>query len=47
MAGALTLEALFTLLNWLGFPQSIRDAAQGLIIIGAAAFAVYSSRKSG
>jgi len=47
MAGALTLEALFTLLNWLGFPQSIRDAAQGLIIIGAAAFAVYSSRRSG
>jgi ribose transport system permease protein len=47
MAGALTLEALFTLLNLLGFPQSIRDAAQGLIIIGAAAFAVYSSRRSG
>jgi ribose transport system permease protein len=47
MAGALTLEALFTLLNLLGFPQSIRDAAQGLIIIGAAAFAVLSSRRSG
>jgi ribose transport system permease protein len=47
MAGALTLEALFTLLNLLGFPQSIRDAAQGLIIIGAAGFAVYSSRRSG
>jgi ribose transport system permease protein len=47
MAGALALEALFTLLNLMGFPQSIRDAAQGLIIIGAAAFAVYSSRRSG
>ena len=47
MAGALTLEALFTLLNLMGFPQSIRDAAQGVIIIGAAAFAVYSSRRTG
>jgi len=47
IAGALTLEALFTLLNWLGLPQSIRDAAQGLIIIAAAAFAAYSSRRSG
>ena len=37
MAGALTLEALFTLLNLLGLPKPLRDAVQGLIIIGAVA----------
>jgi ribose transport system permease protein len=46
MGGALTLEALFNLLNLLGLPKPYRDAVQGLIIIGAAAYGAYSSRKS-
>ncbi len=43
--GALTLEALFSLLNLLGLPKPYRDAVQGLIIIGAVAYAAISSRK--
>ena len=39
MAGALALELLFTLLNLLGLPKPLRDAVQGLIIIGAVAYA--------
>ncbi|GAB3161879.1 ABC transporter permease [Myceligenerans halotolerans] len=39
MAGALTLEALFTLFNQLSLPSSIRPAVQGLIIIAAVAYA--------
>lgn len=35
--GALTLYALFTLLNLIGFPEPLRVAVQGLILIGAAA----------
>ena len=35
--GALSLFALFTLLNLLGLPQPIRDTAQGLILIAAVA----------
>ena len=46
MAGALTLEALFTLLNLLGLPKPLRDAVQGLIIIGAVAYAAYRLRRS-
>jgi ribose transport system permease protein len=46
MAGALTLEALFTLLNLLGLPKPLRDAVQGLIIIGAVAFAAYRLRRA-
>jgi ribose transport system permease protein len=45
--GALTLEALFTLLNLLGLPTPARFAAQGLIIIGAVVLASYRQRKSG
>ncbi|MCC6314894.1 MAG: ABC transporter permease [Thermomicrobiales bacterium] len=45
MAGALTLEALFTLLNLLGLPKPLRDAVQGAIIIAAVAFAAYRSRQ--
>jgi ribose transport system permease protein len=47
MAGALTLEALFTLLNLLGLPKPLRDAVQGAIIIGAVAFASYRLRRTG
>jgi ribose transport system permease protein len=39
MAGALTVEALFTLFNQLSLPSTIRPAAQGLIIIAAVAYA--------
>jgi ribose transport system permease protein len=46
MAGALALEALFTLLNLLGLPKPLRDAVQGLIIIGAVAYAAYRLRQS-
>jgi ribose transport system permease protein len=35
--GALTLYALFTLLNLVGFPEPLRVAVQGVILIGAAA----------
>lgn len=46
IAGALALEALFTLLNLLGLPKPLRDAVQGLIIISAVAYAAYASRRS-
>ncbi|MBD8080164.1 ABC transporter permease [Cellulosimicrobium arenosum] len=39
MAGALTLEALFTLFNQLGLPSTIRPVVQGVIIIAAVAYA--------
>ncbi|GAA4917799.1 ribose transport system permease protein [Stackebrandtia albiflava] len=39
MAGALTVEALFTLFNQLSVPSTVRPAAQGLIIIAAVAYA--------
>lgn len=44
MAGALTLEALFTWLNLQGVSGSLEDTVQGLIIIGAVAFAAYRLR---
>ena len=37
VAGALSLAALFTLLNLLGLPQALRETAQGAILIAAAA----------
>jgi ribose transport system permease protein len=46
IAGALALEALFTLLNLLGLPKPLRDAVQGLIIIGAVAYAAYRLRRA-
>lgn len=42
--GALTLQALFSLLNYLGFPLPIRLSVQGLIIIGAVAVAAWRKR---
>ncbi|MPZ84119.1 MAG: ABC transporter permease [Actinophytocola sp.] len=39
MAGALTVEALFTLFNQLSLPATIRPTIQGLIIIAAVAYA--------
>ena len=44
IAGALTLQALFTLLNLYGFPGPIREVVQGVIIIGAVAFASFRLR---
>ena len=40
MAGALTLEALFTWLNLQGISGALEDTVQGVIIIAAVAFAV-------
>ena len=37
VSGALALFSLFTLLNLLGLPQALRDTAQGLVLIAAAA----------
>jgi ribose transport system permease protein len=45
MAGALVLELLFTLLNLLGLPKPLRDTVQGLIIIGAVAYAALGTRR--
>ena len=44
MAGALTLEALFTLLNILGVSAALESTVQGVIIIAAVAFAAYRLR---
>ena len=45
MAGALTLEALFTLLNLYGSPRRSRTPCRA-IIIGAVAFAAYRLRRA-
>lgn len=47
VAGALVLQAIFTLLNILGFPKPIRDVVQGFILISAVALASYRRRKFG
>ncbi|MGI8534272.1 MAG: ABC transporter permease, partial [Candidatus Limnocylindrales bacterium] len=46
MAGALTLEALFTLLNLLRLPVELRFTVQGVIIIAAVAYASVRLRAS-
>ena len=43
--GALTLEAMVSLLNLLGLPKPYRDAVQGLIIIAAVAYAGLRMKK--
>lgn len=45
--GALTLEALFMLLNLLGLPQPLRESVQGLIIIGAVVYAGLREQRGG
>jgi ribose transport system permease protein len=45
--GALSLYALFTLLNLLGLPQALRDTAQGLILISAVAAGARRQREAG
>ena len=47
MAGALSLEAIFTLLNLLSLPQPTRQVVQGLILIGAVALAMYRRKRTG
>lgn len=47
VAGALSLFALFTLLNLLGLPQALRDTAQGLILIAAVASGASRDRSLG
>jgi ribose transport system permease protein len=44
MAGALTLEALFTWLNLQGISGALEDTVQGVIIIAAVALAAYRLR---
>lgn len=46
MAGALSLRALFTLLNLLGLASPYRAAVQGIILIGAAGYAAYRTQRS-
>ena len=47
IAGALSLEAIFTLLNLLSLPQPTRQVVQGLILIGAVALAMYRRKRTG
>jgi ribose transport system permease protein len=47
IAGALSLFALFTLLNLVGLPQPLKDTAQGLILISAVASGAYRLRRTG
>lgn len=47
IAGALTLTAIFTLLNFVGLPQPVREVVQGLILILAVAYAMYRRRRTG
>lgn len=47
VGGALTLQALFTLLNLVGFAKPLRDSAEGLLIITAGAYTAYRARRSG
>jgi ribose transport system permease protein len=47
VGGALALQALFTLLNLLGFANPVRDSAEGLLIIAAGAYTAYRARRSG
>jgi ribose transport system permease protein len=47
IAGALALEAIFTLLNLLGLAQPVRLVVQGSILIGAVALATYQRKRAG
>ena len=47
IAGAATLTAIFTLLNFVGLPNPVRSAVQGLILIGAVALAMYRRKHAG
>jgi ribose transport system permease protein len=47
IAGALTLTAIFTLLNFIGLPKPTRDVVQGLILIAAVVLATYRRNRAG
>ncbi len=47
LGGALALTAIFTLLNFLGLPQPVRQVVQGLILIAAVALAMHRRRRTG
>src|SRR6266511_1125059 len=47
LGGALTLQAMFTLLNLLGMAAALRNTVQGVLIIGAVAFAARRLRDAG
>jgi ribose transport system permease protein len=47
VAGALTMTALFTLLTLLGWPQPLKETAQGLILIIAVAFGAWRRKRTG
>jgi ribose transport system permease protein len=47
VAGALTLTALFTLLTLLGWPQPLKETAQGVILIIAVAVGAWRRRRTG
>ncbi len=47
LGGALALTAIFTLLNFLGLPQPVRQVVQGLILIAAVALAMHRRRQTG
>ncbi|MBZ7926524.1 ABC transporter permease [Ensifer adhaerens] len=46
IAGALTLTAIFTLLNFIGLPKPTRDVVQGLILIAAVVLATYRRNRA-
>jgi ribose transport system permease protein len=47
VGGALTLTAIFTLLNFVGLPQPVRQVVQGLILIAAVALAMHRRKQTG
>ncbi|WP_102109443.1 ABC transporter permease [Oceaniglobus roseus] len=47
VGGALALTAIFTLLNFLGLPQPVRQVVQGLILIAAVALAMHRREETG
>ncbi|QDY70417.1 ABC transporter permease [Qingshengfaniella alkalisoli] len=47
LGGALALTAIFTLLNFLGLPQPVRQVVQGLILIAAVALAMHRRKQTG
>jgi ribose transport system permease protein len=47
VVGGATLAAIFTLLNFLGLPNPVRNVVQGLILIGAVALAMYRRKRTG
>ena len=46
IAGGLTMQALFALLNVLGYPPELRDTVEGVIVIGAVAYGSYQLRNA-